>query len=88
MTTMTAMQYLSLIMAAAGIARIIYLMRHRRAAWWYIAPALVLAEIVAFYIHVLFFGGFGSVINANISATIRNQGVSLFVLYLFLRKES
>ena len=86
MTTMTSMQYVTFFLALLGIARIAQLAARGRAKGWHIAPGIVLVEIVAFYIVVLFFGGFGSFMNATISATIRIQGVSLFVLYLFAER--
>jgi hypothetical protein len=86
---MTMIQFTSLVVGLIGLARLAWLVWRGRRPWWYLAPGIVLLEVVLFYLVVWLWGGFGSpAANAFVSSTIRFQGVSLFVLYLFMAEES
>ena len=83
-----AIQYLSLIVGVIGLLKLASLISCGRRPWWFVAPGIVLLEIVVFYLVVLFWDGFGSNdANAYVSATIRFQVVAIFTLYLFMDRE-
>ena len=85
---MIAIQYASLFVGAIGLLKLASLISCGRRPWWFVAPGIVLLEIVLFYLVVWLGGGFGSNdANASISATIRFQVVALFTMYLFIDRE-